>query len=157
MGNEKHDTFMNSRSPIGQLFMLAVWLIALSSCNTDPQPIVFGKDYCDFCKMTIMDKKFGAELVNKKGKAIKFDSGECMVNYMHADKTFEVEKMLTVNYANPEELIEAEKAFFIRGGTIKSPMGGQLAAFKTIEEAEKFQQELGGDLLSWIDVAQINF
>ena len=140
--------------------LLLVWSAIcglLSSCNTEPQPINFGKDNCDFCKMTIIDKKFGAELVNKKGKVIKFDSGECMVNYLKIDKTFEADKFLIINYTNPEELIEADKSFFLRGGNVNSPMGGQLAAFKTKEEAQKIQIELQGDLLLWTDVTQISF
>jgi copper chaperone NosL len=107
--------------------------------------------------MTIIDKKFGAELVNKKGKVIKFDSGECMVNCLKIDKTFEADKFLIINYTNPAELIEADKSFFLRGGNVNSPMGGQLAAFKTKEDAQKNQKELQGDLLLWTDVTQISF
>lgn len=132
-------------------------VIYLSACNTEPVKINYGKDICDFCKMTIMDKKFGAELINKKGKTLKFDSGECMVSYMKADKNFEATQILIVNYVNPEELIDAEKSFFLHGGNVNSPMGGQLAAFKTREDAEKYQKELKGDLLLWTDVTQISF
>ncbi|HSN59587.1 MAG TPA: hypothetical protein VLR49_01530, partial [Ferruginibacter sp.] len=42
--------------------------VTLSSCSTDPQPLRIGQDNCDFCKMTISDKRFGAEVVTKKGK-----------------------------------------------------------------------------------------
>ena len=129
----------------------------LSACNNEPQPIMYGVDLCHYCKMTIMDKKFGAELINKKGKTLKFDSGECMVNYTSTDKSFETDKILVVNYASPEELIEADKCFFLHGGNVNSPMGGQLAAFKTREDAEKFQKELQGDLLLWSAVTQVNF
>lgn len=129
----------------------------LSSCNTEPQPINYGKDICALCKMTIMDKKFGAELVNKKGKALKFDSGECMVNYLSTDKDFEAEQYLIVNYANPEELLSATQSFYLHGGHVNSPMGGQLAAFKSKAEAEKFQKELQGDLMQWEAVAKIEF
>lgn len=132
-------------------------VIYLSACNNEPVKINYGKDLCELCKMTIMDKKFGAELVNNKGKAIKFDSGECMVNYMKTDKSFEAAQILIVNYVIPEELLEAEKAFFLHGGNVNSPMGGQLAAFKTREDAEKYQKELKGDLLLWTDVTQISF
>lgn len=132
-------------------------VIYLSACNTEPVKINYGKDICDFCKMTIMDKKFGAELINKKGKTLKFDSGECMVSYMKADKNFEASQILIVNYVNPEELIDAEKAFFLHGGNVNSPMGGQLAAFKTREDAEKYRKELKGDLLLWTNVTQISF
>ena len=139
------------------LSAMAYALVTLSSCNSEPPAIIFGKDYCEFCKMTIMDKKFGAELINKKGKAIKFDSGECMVGYMNADKDFEVNKTLIINYSNPGELLDADKSFFLHGGDVNSPMGGQLAAFKTREDAEKIQKELQGELILWEKVVSINF
>jgi copper chaperone NosL len=132
-------------------------LAAMSSCTAEPQPIDFGKDNCTFCKMTVIDKKFGAELINKKGKVVKFDSGECMLAYIHADKKFEAAKILIINYANPAGLIDADKAYFLHGGKVNSPMGGQLAAFKSKEEAEKFQKEFAAELLVWSDVKQISF
>lgn len=132
-------------------------LSTVSSCNNEPQPINFGKDNCEFCKMTIMDKKFGAELVNKKGKSLKFDSGECMARYMKTDGKFESDKILIIDYANPGALINAGSSFFLHGGNVNSPMGGQLAAFKTKEEAEKFQKELAGELILWNKVTQISF
>ena len=136
------------------LLVLGSWL---SSCNTEPPKINFGKDLCDFCKMTVMDKKFGAVLVNSKGKAVKFDSGECMINYLKTDKDFVPAQYLIINYENPGELIDAEKAFYLQGGNVNSPMGGNLAAFKTREAAEKFQQELKGDLILWNAVTGLNF
>ena len=69
--------------------LLITLIIFLSACSNEPQPIMYGVDLCHHCKMTIMDKKFGAELINKKGKTLKFDSGECMVNYTSTDKNFE--------------------------------------------------------------------
>ncbi len=140
-----------------KIFFFVSLIVFLSSCNNEPQAIVYGIDLCQHCKMTIMDKKFGAELINKKGKALKFDSGECMVAYMKADKNFTVDKTLIINYANPEELIDADKSFFLHGGNVNSPMGGQLAAFKTREDAEKLQKELQGELLLWDKVVGLSF
>lgn len=141
------------------LFLSIVYclLSIICSCSNEPAKINYGKDLCEHCKMTIMDKKFGAELINKKGKTLKFDSGECMLSYMKTDKKIEAAQILIINYANPEELINAEKSFFLHGGNVNSPMGGQLAAFKTREDAEKFQEELQGDLVLWTDVTQISF
>ena len=132
-------------------------VIFLTACNNELVKINYGKDLCEHCKMTIMDKKFGAELINKKGKTLKFDSSECMLSYRKTDKNFEATLILIINYANPEELIEADKSFFLHGGNVNSPMGGQLAAFKTRADAEKFQKELQGGLLLWTDVKQISF
>lgn len=137
------------------VFFIAI--IFLGSCNTEAPSISYGKDLCEHCKMTIMDKKFGAVLVNTKGKNIRFDSGECMLAFMKSNKSFEVKQRLIINYSNPEELIEADKAFYLHGGSVISPMGGGLAAFKAREDAENQQKELSGDLLLWHDVSHIDF
>lgn len=137
--------------------ILTVFILLLTGCNKQPEAIAYGKDLCTNCKMTIMDQKFGAELVNTRGKVIKFDSGECMLEYLKMDDHFEAAEHLVINYANPGELIAADKAFYLHGGEVKSPMGGNLAAFKTTEEAQKFQKELSGDLVLWDKVRQINF
>jgi len=132
-------------------------LIFVVSCTTEPQPINYGKDACVHCGMTIMDKKFGAEMINAKGKAIKFDSGECMVSFMNSEKKFEAEQYLIVNYVSEGELINAREAFFLHGGEVRSPMGAKLAAFKIKTDAENFKTKLGGDLLSWDEVKKIKF
>ena len=124
------------------MFLFAV-ISMLTACNAEPQPLEFGKDVCAFCQMTVIDKKFGAEVVNSKGKTIKFDSEECMLNYLRANKDFK------------PELIDAQKAFYLYGGNIKSPMGGKLAAFKSMESAKKLQEELKGDLLLWDKISAL--
>ena len=35
--------------------------------------------------MTLVDQKFGAELVTTKGKVYKFDDANCFMNFYHAD------------------------------------------------------------------------
>lgn len=135
--------------------LLAVFM--LNGCTTEQPKIEFGKDQCGLCKMTIMDKKFGALAANSKGKTIKFDSGECMVNYLHSNKNFEAAKLLIINYNKPETLIEAPKAFYLKGGKVNSPMGGQLAAFETREEAEAAQQNLQGNIILWDTLVTLKF
>lgn len=105
--------------------------------------------------MTLVDKKFGAELVNNKGKTVKFDSEECMLKYLKSNKDFKPTKFEVINYSNPGEMIDAEKAFYLIGGAVKSPMGGQLAAFKNQEDAKKFGAELKGNLVLWNKVFEV--
>ncbi len=138
------------------LFLIP-FILLFASCSQEQPVIIYGKDMCHLCKMTIMDKKFGAVMVNHKGKQIKFDSGECMVNYMKTDKAFEAERYLIINYKNPGILIDASNAFYLHGGEVRSPMGGKLAAFETRDDAEEFQQQLSSDLILWADVMQIAF
>ncbi len=136
---------------------IVLLLISLSACSTNPDPIEYGKNACEHCKMIIMDKRFGAEVINPKGKVYKFDSGECMVAFLknHPDDKFS--KYLVVSYENPGQLIDAGSAFYLQGENIKSPMGGNLASFKTREAAEETQKDLGGNLLLWDKVATLNF
>ena len=55
-----------------------------SACSKGHQPINYGEDECEFCKMMVMDKRYGAELVTDKGKIYFFDSIECLaVSYTH--------------------------------------------------------------------------
>jgi copper chaperone NosL len=136
---------------------LFLFPILLSSCEIKPEAINYGKDVCAFCSMTAVDRKFGAELINSKGKILKFDCGECMLQYLKANKAFIPSKYLITSYENPGNLIDAEKAFYLSGGNINSPMGGRLAAFKTHDAAEKFQKELNGDLIPWDIVIKLNF
>ncbi|MBL0309910.1 MAG: nitrous oxide reductase accessory protein NosL [Bacteroidetes bacterium] len=104
-----------------------------------------------------MDKKFGAELVNKKGKVQKFDSGECMMNYLKIDAAYQAGHFLIINYESPGELLNAETAVYLQGGQVRSPMGGKLAAFASKQGAEKFQVEMQGEILSWEEVKRLDF
>ena len=139
------------------LLFIVFTAVSIESCNNETPKINFGKDMCAFCKMTVIDEKFGALLINNKGKTLCFDCSECMVNYMKMDKDFHPEKILTIDYCNPRILIDAEKAHYLHGENIKSPMGGNIASFKTREDAERFQKTLQGDLMLWDKVLEIKF
>ena len=54
--------------------------VLISSCSVAPVAIDYGKDACNFCDMTIVDKTHAAEYVTKKGRAYKFDAVECLIN-----------------------------------------------------------------------------
>src|SRR5688572_47555 len=87
----------------------------IASCSTQPEPIQFGKDQCHFCKMTLMDNKFGAELVTQKGKVYKFDDIKCMMSYYHSghEPTDNFVHKVVVDFAKPGKLIDATAASFI--------------------------------------------
>ncbi|MFV0540106.1 MAG: nitrous oxide reductase accessory protein NosL [Aestuariibaculum sp.] len=124
-------------------------LLIFFSCNVGPKPINYGSDGCHFCKMTIVDKVHAAEVVTKKGKVYKFDATECMVNFLDEFETSEIKLYLSNNYTEAETLIDATQATFLISKNIPSPMGAFLSAFKSEEEAKKFQTEKGGDLYTW--------
>ncbi len=134
-------------------FLLSVFtIILISGCSVAPQPIEYGSDGCHFCKMTIVDKIHGAEIVTKKGKIYKFDATECMLNSMDDFGTTNIAFFLTTNYSEPEVLIDATHATFLISKNIPSPMGAFLSAFKNKEDAIIVMNTKGGDIFSWEDL-----
>ena len=119
------------------------------SCNTGPKPIDYGNDGCHFCKMTIVDKIHGSELITDKGKVFKFDATECMLNYTAQNSALINTTLLTNYYEAPTEFINVENATFLISKNLPSPMGANLTAFKTQEAAEKVLSEKGGKLYDW--------
>ena len=104
------------------------------ACSIEPEPLIYGKDQCHSCKMTLMDKKFGAELVTTKGKVYKFDDINCLFNFYNGSVNKDDFRFkLVVDFSQPEKLIDAEKAVYLKSGKIKSPMASQVAAFETTQ------------------------
>ncbi len=124
-------------------------VVLLSSCSIAPEAIVYGSDGCHFCKMTIVDKIHGAEIVTDKGKVYKFDAIECMVNFDKEIDAGEKAMYLVNHYESPEELINAQEAIFLISKRIPSPMGAFLTAFKKEESAMEIIDENEGKLYVW--------
>lgn len=123
-------------------------LFFLSSCSEkEVEPIQFGKDQCELCKMGIEDAKFGTELITEKGRIYKFDDLSCMQSYI-TENTSEIgNARLFVPDFISKELFPFEKATLISGGVVKSPMNGNVAAFKDKILAEKTAQQLGASII----------
>src|SRR5947207_1685599 len=104
----------NMSASTGKLLSALVVLLLFSGCSTQPTPINYGSDECALCKMGIIDQKFGAEIVTKKGKIFKFDSGECMVNFVREGnvKESDIASYWIVDAMQPKKLIGATKAFY---------------------------------------------
>lgn len=136
------------------IFPLVVLSALLFSCSTEPEPLRFGKDACHTCKMTIVDKKFGAEIVTKKGKVYKFDDLNCMVNFHNSgyEEESEMEHRLVIDYANPERLIDTQHAFFVKSDQLRTPMASEVAAFSSEADYKKFNMSAKGILMSWGEV-----
>jgi len=126
-------------------------LLFISSCNTKPEPFAYGKDMCDDCKMTIMEPKFGAEIITKKGRIYKFDDAHCFANFIKKEtiKKADIAKTLFIDYNNAKNFIDASAAFLVVSTGLKSPMNSNAAAFATKAEAEKITAEKDGTIKTW--------
>jgi copper chaperone NosL len=136
------------------LSVLLLSATLLSSCSTEPVPIRIGKDNCDFCKMTITDKRFGAEVVTKKSKIYKFDDEHCVIQFLKAGTVAseDVAGVYFVDFTSPNALIDAKKAFFLQSPEFKSPMNGNIAAFSHEDSLVKTLPKFYGNAITWEDM-----
>ncbi len=127
-------------------------LTFLTSCSSQTEPISYGKENCDLCKMTIMEKKYACELVTKKGKIFKFDEVSCMIKYLKISHTTEEDYafMVVNDFNNPQNFIDVKKATFVGGEDFISPMRGDLAAFSEIKDIDKKRPNI--EVFSWKEV-----
>ncbi|MEO6732688.1 MAG: nitrous oxide reductase accessory protein NosL [Ferruginibacter sp.] len=148
-----------SRKLIMQLNSISILIIGLLSfsltgCSTGPQPIRIGMDNCDYCKMTISDNRFGAEIVTKKSKIYKFDDEHCVIAFLHSKKINreQIAGIYFIDFSAPHQLIPAEEAHFLQSPGLKSPMGGNIAAFSNEDSLVKLLPTIYGNKISWEDM-----
>ncbi|PVW15866.1 nitrous oxide reductase accessory protein NosL [Marixanthomonas spongiae] len=136
---------------------LSILFLALlfTACEVKPKKINYGSDNCSYCNMTIVDRQHASQLVTDKGRAYSFDAIECMVNY-HKEHTDQAVALYLVNdFKNPGELIDATKATYLISPEIPSPMGANLSAFNSQQEAEKTQAEYSGERYNWEELKSV--
>ena len=124
----------------------------LTACSHGPDPIRYGKDACAHCKMTIMDKRFSAELITAKGKVFKFDAAECMAGFLKENPAIaaDAKSVFLVNdFSKPGQFTDARKSFFLRDSSLSSPMGGNLAAFQSRRAAEAAKKDRLAQVYDW--------
>ncbi len=134
----------------------SLWLLlglSFSSCNnTDAQDINIHKDRCNFCEMTIADSRFGAEVITKKGRAYKFDDLICLLDYISENSTNDLKSYFVNDYSEKNVLIDATQAFFVESSTLKTPMRGNIAAFKSKIDAQLFADKVDSYVFRWADL-----
>ncbi|WNM18498.1 nitrous oxide reductase accessory protein NosL [Flavobacterium capsici] len=135
------------------LILSLITIVTLISCGSkEPVPIKLNVDACEFCKMTISNGKFGAELITKKGRHYKFDDVACMIQFAKSSTIVSYESFYVNDYLKDNTLIPAETAHFIKGEKINSPMRGNLAAFTSTEKQTEFGKKLEAQSMNWSEV-----
>lgn len=131
------------------LFLLAA--INLLSCNTAPEPLKVGTDNCYFCKMTISDDRFGAEIVTTKGKVYKFDDTHCILSYLKTKDlpAANIKAIYLTDYSGQHQLLNTQKIFLLKSDQLHSPMNGNIAAFDNADSLNIMQQKFPGETISW--------
>ncbi len=155
----KMEQYKSKPSSVSNLSVPVVFIaFLLMGCNPKAEKINLGKDQCAECKMTIVDPKFGAEIVTKKGKVYKFDDTHCIAVFLERRgvELSSIHQTLFVQYNAPGEFVKVKSAEFVVSSQFKSPMGGNAAAFKNATEAKKKSAEVEGSrVTNWATLYNI--
>ena len=129
----------------------SAFLLLLTACSVEPEKIVLGKDACSDCKMTIMDPKFGGEIITKKGKVYKFDDVHCVAAYLKKGNLRETDiaQKVFLDYETNNNFLKTPSLFFVVSPQLKSPMNSNAAAFASQQAAEKKAAEVSGTTMDW--------
>lgn len=140
---------MFNKNLFAKIFFVIVVSFAIAACQSNPEPIAYGEDSCDNCKMTISDPKYGSELISDKGKIFKFDSIECLAAYSMIINPETIASMWVTDFSNKENFVNTNDAHFLKSENLRSPMGLNLSAYKNQESLAKVKNEFGGVTISW--------
>ena len=133
--------------------VLTIGLFAMSSCgNPGPRPVKINEDVCAFCKMTLTDPLFASQLTTLKGRQYVFDDLSCMTAYKKENTIVEVDRFYVADFCSPSAFIDLEQAILLRSDSLRSPMGGNVAAFAIQDSATHAKHRYGASEVSWADL-----
>jgi copper chaperone NosL len=129
---------------------LVAGLITFHSCgHTGPRPIELNKDMCAFCRMTITDPKFATQVVTTKGRQYIFDDMVCLIAFGKDNKNLDITGYYVADYMQPQQFILIEKAMILESDSLRSPMGGNYAAFANEDSAMQFSKKFNAKSVTW--------
>ena len=146
----------NSKTKKGALSFTAIAaLFLISSCSVEPQPIAYGEENCHSCQMTIVDQRYGAEILTNKGKTYKFDAIECMLHFADEGSIAEseIKSYMVTGIDQPGVLVDATTTAIVQSSSMPSPMGMNLTAF-TNSEAAKSVEDTEKKVFNWNELRE---
>jgi copper chaperone NosL len=134
-----------------KLIVILLCTLFTMACKREFAEIQYGKEACDFCKMTIMDNRYAAEMVDEKGKVFKFDDVACMKHYITENKLSDAKAMLFVADFKKDKgaFLDARNAVYLHHEHFKSPMNGNYGAFASADDAKGMKDSLGAEQVTW--------
>jgi copper chaperone NosL len=110
--------------------------LLVAACARGPEPIRWGVDTCERCRMVISDPRFGAAFVATGGRQVDFDGVDELARYLDAAKPTGTAYVTDGGTAGA--LVPAEGAVFVASPSIQAPMGGHVMSFATAAAAQTY-------------------
>ena len=102
--------------------------------------------------MTLTDPLFASQLTTLKGRQYVFDDLSCMTAYKKENTIVEVDRFYVADFCSPSAFIDLEQAILLRSDSLRSPMGGNVAAFAIQDSATHYKNRYGASEVSWADL-----
>jgi nitrous oxide reductase accessory protein NosL len=137
------------------LLLLAESAFAPAADDLMPQRIG-EKQRCPVCSMyPALYPKWHAQILFKDGSMVAFDSPADLLNFVHDMGKYDrkhtrkdISRIYVSNYLKGE-WIDARKALFLTGSSIRGPMGPDFPAFSDRKEAQGAMAQAGGRLATF--------
>lgn len=134
------------------LLSLSLLILTISCGSNYPKPPKLNSTDCDFCKMTIANEKFVAQCITPKNKVYYFDDLACMVRYKAENQMVEGTKYYIALFDNASNYIDLNQGVLIHSDDLKTPMGGNMAAFASQKDAENYKLGESSSKILWSDL-----
>ena len=139
-------------NPVALLILIPV--LFFNSCTAEIKPIKLGIDQCHYCKMTVSDARFPAEIVTTKGKVYIFDDAHCVMKFINEDKQISavIKDIYLADYNGDHKLVSIKEVHLYKSEELRSPMGGNIASFENIDSLTKLMAGKNGTRVVWDDI-----
>ena len=142
--------------PLAFILACGIAIVMLASCvQVTVAPVAIeADDMCSFCRMSISEKRYAAELISNDGQVFKFDEIGCMANFIKQKKNNgDVHAAFVMDF-DRREWLPAENAFYVRSSELKTPMNGGIVAFENQSSAEGAAAKYHGALVRFAEVTK---
>ncbi len=126
----------------------------LTGCGGGPPQIAWNSDACDFCRMTISERRFAAAAITSTGRTVRFDAIECLAGWVMAQPQGPTAIWVT-DAERPGTLIPVDNARFFRAVSGHSPMGKGFIAVATTHNLKQMVAKYGEGPLTWDQIRGI--
>jgi copper chaperone NosL len=131
-------------------------LVLLASCQRKTiEPVAIEtNDMCSFCRMSISERRYAAEVIDNDGQAFKFDDIGCMASFVKQKRnTVPIQATYVMDF-DRREWLEAENATYVRSAELKTPMNGDIVAFRDQSAANAAAAKYHGTMLRFAEVTK---
>ncbi|MHB1224882.1 MAG: hypothetical protein ACYC2G_12710 [Gemmatimonadaceae bacterium] len=145
---------VRTASRVGRAFALVAVLAVVAAVGgcapAGPREIAYGEEPCGFCRMTITDPRFGAQVRTAQGRVQAFDAIECAASFARTVPEGELRGVWVSDHDAPGSFVAVERASFWRTTGASTPMGSGLVA--TAGDRPPAGLAVDGGALGWADV-----